>query len=213
MQFNFLSVVLVTPVDRHLARGFGAIAMTINVTRRAALIGLSTCIAVPVLAQPTSRSKDAADSVTLVQPAVFDVAANTGSLKETVQKGQQLVWRRKGGSSDGGFQVTNISVAFLRSESGGQVKMTFSGNISSLGSLTSEEAKLNVIVRAKGGASLHSWSFGISVKCADKDQPLTPLTHDVPTDIAANVFTNVSAVEVAEPAEPNFPGVKVQQCN
>ena len=58
-----------------------------------------------------------------------------------------------------------------------------------------------------------SWSFGISVKCADKDQPLTPLTHDVPTDIAANVFTNVSAVEVAEPAEPNFPGVKVQRCN
>ena len=120
MQFNFLSVVLVTPVDRHLARGFGAIAMTINVTRRAALIGLSTCVAVPVRAQPTSRSKDAVDSLTLVQPAVFDVAANTGSLKETVQKGQQLVWRRKGGSSDGGFQVTNISVAFLRSESGGQ---------------------------------------------------------------------------------------------
>src|SRR5215472_6426091 len=96
--------------------------MTINVTRRAALIGLSTCVAVPVRAQPTSRSKDAADSVTLVQPAVFDVAANTGSLKETVQKGQQLVWRRKGGSSDGGFQVTNISVAFLRSESGGAGK-------------------------------------------------------------------------------------------
>jgi len=80
------------------------------VTRRAALIGLSTCVAMPVRAQPTSRSKDAVDSLTLVQPAVFDVAANTGSLKETVQKGQQLVWRRKGGSSDGGFQVTNISV-------------------------------------------------------------------------------------------------------
>jgi len=188
--------------------------MTINVTRRAALIGLSTCIAMPVLAQPTSRSKDAADALTLQQPAVFDIAANTGSLKETVQKGQQLVWRWKGASNEGGgFQVTNISVAFLRSESGGQVKMTFSGNVSSLGYLTSEEAKLNVIVRAKGGASLHSWSFGISVKCADKDQPLTPLTHDVPTDIAANVFTNVSTVEVAEPAEPNFPGVKVQQCN
>ena len=188
--------------------------MAINVTRRTALIGLSTCVAMPVLAQPTSRSKDAVDSLTLVQPAVFDIAANTGSLKETVQKGQQLVWRRKGASNDGGgFQVTNISVAFLRSESGGQVKMTFSGNVSSLGYLTSEEAKLNVNVRAKGGASLHSWSFGISVKCADKDQPLTPLTHDVPTDIAANVFTNVSNVEVAEPADPNFSGVKVQQCS
>src|SRR5262249_16369836 len=187
--------------------------MTINVTRRAALIGLSTCIAVPVLAQPTSRSKDAADSVTLVQPAVFDVAANTGSLKETVQKGQQLVWRRKGGPSDGGFQVTNISIAFLRSESGGQVKMTFSGNVSSLAYLTSQQPKLNVTVRPKGGASLPAWPFGFSVKSPDKAQPLTPLTHDVPTDVSANVFTNVSAVEVAEPAEPNFPGVKVQQCS
>ena len=187
--------------------------MTINVTRRAAVVGLSTCIALPVRAQTPTRPKDAEGFATLEQPATFEIAANTGSLKETVQKGQQLVWRPKGGASDGAFRVTNISVAFLRSESGGQLKMTFSGNVSSLGHLTSEEAKLNVNVRAKGGASLHSWSFGISVKCADKDQPLTPLTHDVPTDVAANVFTNVSTVEVAEPAEPNFPGVKVQRCN
>jgi hypothetical protein len=213
VQFSFSGSVLGTWVDRHLARRSGATGMTIKVTRRAALIGLSTCVAAPVRAQTTSRPKDAADSVTLEQPAVFDIAANTGSLKETVQKGQQLVWRPKGGPSDGAFRVSNISIAFLRSESGGQVKMTFSGNVSSLGYLTSEEAKLNVIVRAKGGASLHSWSFSISVKCADKDQPLTPLTHDVPTDVAANVFTNVSAVEVAEPAEPNFPGVKIQKCN
>ena len=213
MQFNFASVVLVTQVDCHLARRFGATGMTINVTRRAALIGFSTCIALPVRAQTPSRPKDAEGFATLEQPAVFEIAANTGSLKETVQKGQQLVWRPKGGPSDGGFRMTNISVAFLRSESGGQVKMTFSGNVSSLGYLTSEEAKLNVNIRAKGGASLHSWSFGIYVKCADKDQPLTPLTHDVPTDVAANVFTNVSTVEVAEPAEPNFPGVKVQRCN
>jgi hypothetical protein len=64
--------------------------------------------------------------------------------------------------------------------------MTFTG--SSLGYLTSEDAKLNVNVRAKGGASLHSWSFEVPVKCADKDRPLTPLTHDVPSDVAANVF-------------------------
>ena len=104
------------------ATRFGAIGMTINVTRRAAVIGLSTCIALPVRAQTTSRSKDAADTLTLEQPAVFDITANTGSLKETVQKGQQLVWRRKGAESDGGFQVSNVSIAFLRSESGGQVK-------------------------------------------------------------------------------------------
>ena len=78
---------------------------------------------------------------------------------------------------------------------------------------TSEDAKLNVIVRAKGGGSLHSWGFEISVKCADKDRPLTPLTHDVPNDVAANVFTNVSAVEIAEPGEPNYRGMSVQRCN
>jgi hypothetical protein len=72
---------------------------------------------------------------------------------------------------------------------------------------------LNAIVRAKGSASLHSWSFEISVKCADKDRPFTPLTHDVPNDVAANVFSNVSMVEIAEPGEPNYRGASVQRCN
>jgi hypothetical protein len=71
----------------------------------------------------------------------------------------------------------------------------------------------NVNVRSKGGASLHSWGFEISVKCADKDRPLTPLTHNVAADLAVNVFTNVSTVEIAEPAEPNYRGVSVQRCN
>jgi hypothetical protein len=150
---------------------------------------------------------------TLDRPAVFEINPNTGSLKESVQKGQQLVWHPKEKPNEPRFQVTNMSVAFLRSESGGQVKMTFTGNVSSLGYLAAEEAKLNAIIRAKGGASLHSWSFDISVKCADKDQPLTPLTHDVPNELAQNIFTNVSTVEIAEPAEPNFPGVRVQRCN
>jgi hypothetical protein len=150
---------------------------------------------------------------TLDRPAVFEINPNTGSLKESVQKGQQLVWHPKEKPNEPRFQVTKISVAFLRSESGGQVKMTFTGNVSSLGYLASEEAKLNAIIRAKGGASLHSWSFDISVKCADKDQPLTPLTHDVPNDLEQNIFTSVSTVEIAEPAEPNFPGVRVQRCN
>jgi len=187
--------------------------MIIIVTRCTALTGLSICVALLAHAQTTSWPKDAIELATLEKPAVFDIAANTGSLKETMQKGQQLIWHLKEKPNDRRFQITNISVAFLRSESGGQVKMTFTGNISSLGYLASEEAKLNIIVRAKGGASLHSWSFGIPVKCADKDQPLTPLTHDVPTDVAANVFTNVSTVEIAEQTEPNLSGVKVQQCN
>jgi hypothetical protein len=184
--------------------------MTINWTPRAALIVLS-CAASAAHAQ-TSRPQNG-EFVMLDRPAVFDINPNTGSLKESVQKGQPLVWHPKEKPNEPRFQVTNMSVAFLRSESGGQVKMTFTGNISSLGYLTAEEAKLNAIVRAKGGASLHSWSFDISVKCADKDQPLTPLTHDVPNDLAQNIFKNVSTVEIAEPAEPNFPGVRVQRCN
>jgi hypothetical protein len=190
--------------------------MVPQLTRRAALAGLSTLVALPVRAQTAPAGKpnpDAEEFAALAQPIVFDIRPNTGTLKETVQKGQELIWRGKEGGSDDRFKIGNVSVAFLRSETGGQVKMTFSCNISSLGYLTSDEAKLNVIVRAKGGASLHSWSFGISVKCGDDGRPLTPLTHEVPNDLAANVFTNVSTVEVAEASEPNSPGVKVQQCS
>jgi hypothetical protein len=182
----------------------------ITLTRRAAFIALATCVTVPAHGQ-TSRQN--AELVTLDRPAAFEIAPNTGSLKESVQKGQQLVWHQKDKPNDPRFQITNISIAFLREQSGGQVKMTFTGNVSSLGYLTSEDAKLNAIVRAKGGASLHSWGFEISVKCGDKDRPLTPLTHDVPNDVAANVFSNVSTVEIAEPGETNYRGVSVQRCN
>ena len=78
----------------------------------------------------------------------------TGTLKETVQKGQQLIWRGRESPNDRRFQVTNISVAFLRNEPGGQVKMTFAGDISSLGYRPVDEAKLNIIVRTKGDASI-----------------------------------------------------------
>jgi hypothetical protein len=196
--------------------GFGETGMTINVTRRAALVGISAFAAFPVRAQtpPAGRPKQNAEEFAVVmEPAVFEINPVSGSLKETVQKGQELIWHRKESKSDRRFHATNISVAFLRSETGGQVKMTFSCNISSLGYLTADEAKLNVIVRARGGASLYSWNIGFSVKCADKDQALTPLTQEVPNDIAANVFTNVSAIEIAGYAEPNVSGVKVQRCS
>jgi hypothetical protein len=90
--------------------------------------------------------------------------------------------------------------------------MSFSCNISSLGFLPADDAKLNIIARSKGGAALHTWSLGISVKCVDKDQTLSPQTHDIPDDIAPNVFTAVSTVEVAEPTGPDFRGLKVQRC-
>jgi hypothetical protein len=183
-------------------------------SRRSAVIGLAAFFAPPIHAQPAPTGKakqDAGELVELERPAVFEINTQTGTLKETVQNGQDLIWHRKGKSSDRRFQISSIAVAFLRSETGGQVKMTFSCTVSSLGH-AAEAAKLNVIVRSKGGAAMYTWTFDIAVKCADKNQPHTPLVHDVPKDIAANVFTNVNTVEVAEHTEPNFPGINVQRC-
>jgi hypothetical protein len=154
---------------------------------------------------------DATESVSLEAPTVFDITATSGTLKETVQKGQQLIWVGKG-PNDHRFQVTNISVAFLRNEGGGEVKMTFAGQVSSLGYRPVDEAKLNVIVRTKSGASIHSWSFDISVRCSDNNRPLAPVSHEVPSDIAANVFTNVGTVEIADYREPNTPRVMARRC-
>jgi hypothetical protein len=78
--------------------------------------------------------------------------------------------------------------------------------------MTSEEAKLNMIMRTKGGAALHAWAFGVSVKCTDKDQSIPPQSHEVPKDIAANVFTNAFSIEIAEYTEPNLPEQKVLRC-
>src|SRR3954470_824707 len=142
--------------------------MTSNLMRVAALAGLSTLVGFPVHAQPNqpgSAKPDAADFASLERPAAFEISPSTGTLKETAQRGQELIWIRKDNPSDRRFQVTNISVGFLRSEAGGQVKMTSSGNTTSLGYSASEEVKLNVIIRTPGGASLHSWSFGFSVRC------------------------------------------------
>jgi hypothetical protein len=57
------------------------------------------------------------------------------------------------------WQCSSVAAHGTRAAAGGQLKMTFAGNVSSLGYLTAEDAKLNVIVRAKGGASLHSGGF------------------------------------------------------
>ena len=187
--------------------------MTVIMTRRSALIGLATLIPVTVCAQtaPRKQAAPAENIAVLERSAVFEINPQSGALKETIQKGQVLLWRLKDGTVDHRFKITDISVALLRSETGGELKMTFTGKISSLGYLA-DEVKLNVIVRSKGGASLHSWSFGISVKCADKDQAINPLTHEVSKDFAANVFANATTIEVGELSESNAPGTKVQRC-
>jgi hypothetical protein len=185
----------------------------ISLTRCTALIGLSTFLTLPVRAQTTAPggpTPDAVESVSLEQPAIFEITSISGTLKETVQQGQQLIWRGRGSPNDRRFQVTNISVAFLRDGTAGEVKMPFAGDISSLGYRPVDEAKLNLIVRTKGGASIYSWSFGLSVRCSDTNRP-APLTETVPSNVAANVFTNVGTVEIAEYREPNLPTVKVRR--
>jgi len=160
---------------------------------------------------PSQSPPEATEAVSLAQRAIFDVAPTTGTLKETVHKGQQLVWIGKG-PNDRRFQITNVSVAFLRNEGSGDVKMTFAGEVSSLGYRPVDEAKLNVIVRTKSGASIHSWNFVISVRCADNDRPLPPLIHPVPSDIANNLLSSVGSVEIADYREPNQPRTMVRRC-
>ena len=196
--------------------GLGTLVMTTKITGIATVVALSMMVTLPGRAQPNrpgSPKPDAAEFAALERPVAFEISPSTGTLKETAQRGQELIWIRKDNPSERRFQVSNISVGFLRSEAGGQVQMTFSGNTTSLGYSTSEEAKLNVIIRTPGGASLHSWSLGFSVRCGDNNQPLTPITHDVPRDLTASLFRNVGAVEIAEVSEANSPGVRVQPCS
>jgi hypothetical protein len=202
------------PGNMVFAVDIGLNLMMIRLVRCILLIGLATFLALPARAQtsaPGGETPDAVESVSLELPAIFEITPVSGTLKETVQQGQQLVWRARTSPNDRRFQVTNISVAFLREGTAGQVKMTFAGDISSLGYRPVDEAKLNIIVRTKGGAAIHSWSFGISVRCSDNNRP-APLTEQIPSDVAANVFTNVGSVEIAEYREPNYPIVKARRC-
>src|SRR5262245_48536055 len=203
---------LICAISDSFSCRIGEKEMVATITRRATLIGFAASVPLPLRAEPAPKQRQGEDYAVLDRPALFDVSSQTGNLKETVQNGQDLIWRHKDNPSDRRFQVSNISVAFLRSETGGQVKMTFSCNVSSLGYLPTEEIKLNVIVRSKGGGALHAWSFGIPLKCGDKNQSITPLTGELPNNFAANVFTNVNTVEVAELTEPGRLGIKVEHC-
>src|SRR5215469_3069742 len=107
--------------------------MAIMLTRRAALIALSLLVASRGRAQTTTQSQMTPDPGKSVSrgPAILQIAPITGTLKESVQKGQQLVWFGKEDPKDRRFQAANMSVAFLRNEATGGVKMTFAANVSS----------------------------------------------------------------------------------
>jgi hypothetical protein len=78
--------------------------------------GFSIMVALPARAQ--SDQPVPTDFAVLERPVAFEISPSTGTLKETAQRGQELIWIRKDNPSDRRFQVSNISVGFLRSEAG-----------------------------------------------------------------------------------------------
>src|SRR5262249_59389246 len=134
-------------------------------------------------AQPAAPGQPPPNAVSIEQPAVFDVASTTGALKETVQKGQQLVWRARRSPNDRRFELADMSVALLRNEAPSEVKITFSGHVSALGWRPDGDPKVEVIIRTRGGASIYSWTVDFSVCCADTNRPLPPLSPVVPNHI------------------------------
>ena len=164
------------------------------------------------LAQPDQTSQPTPNAVSVEQSAVFDVTPITGTLKETVQKQQQLVWRARRSPNERRFELTDMSVVLLRNQAPGEIKITFAGHVSALGWRPEGDPKVEVIIRTRGGASIYSWTFGFSVRCADTNRPLPPLSQVVPNDIAANLFNSVGTVEISEYREPNSPILTARQC-
>ena len=60
----------------------------------ASTIPAQTACAQETVQTAPPKSDTGAESVTLAHPVVLEVTSSNGSLKETVQKGQQLTWRR-----------------------------------------------------------------------------------------------------------------------
>ena len=185
--------------------------MSTDLTPRTALVALAAFLASPAHAQP-APGQAPPNAVSIEQSPVFDVTPVTGALKETAQKGQQLVWRARRSPNDRRFELTEMSVAFLRSEAPTEVKITFAAHVSALGWRPESDPQLEVIVRTRGGASIYFWNFAVSVRCADSNRPLPPLSQVVPNDIAANLFNNVGTVEISEYRESNAPILTARQC-
>jgi hypothetical protein len=204
----------IEPARDDAVRNLGAAGanMSTDLISRIALIALAVFLASPAHAQPAASGQPPPNAVSIEQSAVFDVTPATGALKETVQKGQQLVWRARRSPNDRRFELTDMSVAFLRSQASPEVKMTFAAHLSAFGWRPESDPKVEVIVRTRGGASIYFWNFAVSVRCADSNRPLPPLSQVVPDDIAANLFNNVGTVEISEYRKPNAPILTARQC-
>jgi hypothetical protein len=186
--------------------------MSTDLIPRIALIALAAFLAGSAHAQQAAPGQRPPNAVSIEQSAVFEVVSTTGALKETVQKGQQLVWHARRSPNDRRFELTDMSVAFLRREAPTEVKITFAGRVSAFDWRPEGAPKLQVVVHTRGGASIYFWNFTVSVRCADSNRPLPPLSQVVPNDIAANLFNSVGAVEISEYREPNAPILIARQC-
>jgi len=81
--------------------------MTIKRTGVAILVGLSMLVALPARAQPNrpgSAKPDAAEFAALERPVAFEISPSTGTLKETAQRGQELIWIGKTIRASVGFR-------------------------------------------------------------------------------------------------------------
>jgi hypothetical protein len=194
--------------------------MVTKLIHRIAFMALATLLVLPLRAQepkgtppPGGRAgPENEEAVSVEQSATFEVRPVSGTLKETVQSGQQLTWRGRGSPGERRFAVTDMSVAFLRNEAPAEVKMTFVANVSALGWRPADEPKLSIIVRTRGGASLYSWTFDISLRCADNNRTLPPLTQQVPNDLAANLFNSAGTVEISEHRDTNAARLMARKC-
>jgi hypothetical protein len=184
-----------------------------NVTRRTALIGLSTLFARPARGEGAGVNRADAGPVELAElesPARFEIIPVSGSLKETRQSGQELIWRLMTRQSQRVLRISSLSVGLLTVRQ--QVTTTFSCNISSFDYSTSQEAHLHIIFRSRGGAALHTSLVSIGVECTDKERTMHPATDQIPESVASLVFANAASVEITDHTETNERGFKVRRC-
>ena len=94
--------------------------MTIKLARRVVLIAFSLLVASPGRAQTATQNQTTPDPVETVslEPAMLEIAPITGTLKESVQKGQQLVWFGKEDPKDRRFQAANMYVRRVPAQRG-----------------------------------------------------------------------------------------------
>jgi hypothetical protein len=83
--------------------------MPTHLIHRIAPIGIATLIAWSAHAQPAPTGQPPPNAISVEQPAIFDVTSVTGTLKETVQKEQQVVWYARRSPNERRFQLTDMS--------------------------------------------------------------------------------------------------------